>query len=143
MKGYDRSRATLTGKPSYTTTFTDTLIPRAQGISARAIGNREISVNMADAEKTLDRRSLRIACDELLFWLKRQARLKIQRPFLLPTCEWADTLRRLVTAVPELAEVFAVEPEQMTFRAEIPLQERLEIEEFVHARFNPRLRTKE
>lgn len=97
--------------------------------------------HLEDAEKALDRVGLRIACGELLEWLKRQARLKIQRPLLLPKYEWANTLRRLVTETPELAEVFAVEPEQITFRAEIPLEERMEIEEFVHSRYNPRLRT--
>lgn len=107
----------------------------------RYVEDRVASARLADAEKSLGRPELRVACMNLLGWLKRQANLKIQRPLLLPKYEWANTLRRLVTETPELAEVFAVEPEQITFRAEIPLEERMEIEEFVHSRYNPRLRT--
>jgi hypothetical protein len=100
---------------------------------------------LAEAEKALDRRALRVACTILLGCLKGQANPKAQHSFLLPEYvkyEWAAILRKLLTALPELAEVFAVEPEQITFRPEIPLQERLEIEEFIHARYGQGLRTK-
>ena len=110
---------------------------------ARYVEMGETGESLAEAEQTFGWRALRLACINLLGWLKGQANLKHQYALVLHPYPWCDTVRRLVTENRELSKIFIVDRDKVVFHPDIPMEERLEIEQFVFAHYNPRRWTSE
>jgi hypothetical protein len=106
------------------------------------VDKRTISQSLAAVIEKIGPRETRVVAIKILGWLKEMARSKSADALAFDeNYPWCQNLLVLLCDIPQLNELFHVAGRHIVFRDTVPASDREEIAKYVHAHYNPKVRT--